>query len=64
MQEFSLDFLLHVPQGTRFQGKETKTPGPGAYNLQKRTDWLREGRSQKPPDLEEGIKEGLVSVKV
>jgi len=64
---FSL-FILSIHlllSAARFDGKEIHTPGPGAYNLQKRSDWLKEKHAQKtlPPDLlvEEGMRDGSVS---
>ena len=52
-------------QASRFSDKQSHTPGPGAYNLQKRSDWLRENQPQKalPPDIQvqEGMKDGSVS---
>lgn len=52
-------------QASRFSDKQSYNPGPGAYNLQKRSDWLRENQPQKalPPDIQvqEGMKDGTVS---
>lgn len=49
-------------RASRFSDKQSLTPGPGAYNLQKRSDWLRENQPQKapPPDVQdqEGMKDG------
>ena len=57
--------FVHV-QSSRFDSKESHTPGPGAYNLQKRSDWLREkyGQRELPPDMlvGEGIKDGSVGL--
>lgn len=49
-------------RSSRFSGKEPHTPGPGAYNLQKRSDWLKEKLVQKemPPEMQEGMKDGSV----
>ena len=56
---------LFETQSSRFNSKESHTPGPGAYNLQKRSDWLKEKNAQKgmPPEmlLAEGMKDGSVS---
>ena len=29
-------------QATRFKNFHSKTPGPGSYNLSKKSDWLKE----------------------
>lgn len=51
-------------RSSRFDSKESHTPGPGAYNLQKRSDWLREkyGQRELSPDMlvGEGIKDGSI----
>lgn len=60
------ELRLHLSlQASRFSDKQSHTPGPGAYNLQKRSDWLRENQPQNalPPDIQvqEGMKDGSVS---
>ncbi|XP_068711122.1 sperm-tail PG-rich repeat-containing protein 2-like [Montipora foliosa] len=51
-------------RSSRFVGKASYTPGPGAYNLQKRSDWLKEKYAQRelPPELlvNEGMKDGSI----
>lgn len=51
-------------QSSRFKSKESHTPGPGAYNLQKRSDWLKEKYAQNEMlaemQVEEGMKDGSV----
>lgn len=51
-------------RSSRFKSKESHTPGPGAYNLQKRSDWLKEKYAQNEMlaemQVEEGMKDGSI----
>ena len=63
---FDLFLSMHVidSQGIRFQKVKSKTPGPGSYNLSKRSDWLREVHNKPEQEVEQGVlvKDGSVSV--
>ncbi|XP_031552737.1 sperm-tail PG-rich repeat-containing protein 2-like [Actinia tenebrosa] len=42
----------------RFKDKYIKTPGPGAYNLQKRKDWIKDVPINRPPEKDQEGSQG------